>query len=81
MNGIWLENLCVDIGAEGVKSNKVAQRTVDVNCFCLCVFFFSYPDQTDVNTGLAVNSIDDIFIVKARLATSRPHEFKSLGRV
>ena len=40
MNGIWLENLCVDIGAEVVKSNKAAQRTVDVNCFCLCVCFF-----------------------------------------
>ena len=67
----------MDIGAEGVESNKAAQRTVDVNCFCLCVcLFFSYPDQTDVKTGLAVNSIDDIFIVKARLATSRPHEFK-----
>ena len=72
MNGVSLENLCVDIGAERVKSNKAAQRTVEVNCF----FFFSYPDETDVKTGLAVNSIDDIFIAKARLATSRPHELK-----
>ena len=39
MNGISLENLCVDIAAEGVKSNKAAQRTVDVNCFCFVLFF------------------------------------------
>ena len=62
-------------GAEGVKNDKAAQRTVDVNCFCFW-FFFSYPDPTDVKTGLAVNSVEDIFIVKARLATSRPHELK-----
>ena len=38
MNGVSLENLCVDIGAERVKSNKAAQRTVEVNCF-----FFFFP--------------------------------------
>ena len=68
MNGTSQENLCVDIGSEGVKSNQAAQWTVDVNCFFCYISILIKPTLE--------HSIDDIFIVKARLTTSRLHELK-----
>ena len=71
MNGTSQENLCVDIGAEGVKSNQAAQWTVDVNFYYYYYYYYFYLIKPTLE-----HSIDAIFIVKARLVTSRLHELK-----